>query len=337
VFIVEASQTASFTLADVAALYAPEFVEIIRACPIGVIDAGAQGGLGEPWLSYLRSRPGTVRTVGFEPIPEGVPASEDPDSARFFPHALWSEPAALTLHVAVIPTCSSIHPPNQSYNRTRTNPGTMTRGDINRETVRQLEVSGRPLDDLVAGLDWDLDVLKIDTQGAEFEILGGAGATLENVFAVVAETWTVPVHQGQALFFDVARRLHEAGFEFMSHELAGLLLRPALQKYLTDAGVDRWKVPMRRQVSSLELLYFRPTQEFVKRAASPARVIKAAGIADLYGYPDVGLELLEEAGRKWPDQAAACDQLGNIMAQRRLAAAAAPAAEHGGLYARLHV
>jgi FkbM family methyltransferase len=55
-------------------------------------------------------------------------------------------------------------------------------------------------------------LLKIDTQGYEWEVLNGASATMENVVAICIETSLVPLYKGQRLWLDYIERLVDGGF-----------------------------------------------------------------------------------------------------------------------------
>ena len=55
-------------------------------------------------------------------------------------------------------------------------------------------------------------LLKIDTQGYEWEVLNGASATMANVVAICIETSLVPLYKGQRLWLDYIERLIAEGF-----------------------------------------------------------------------------------------------------------------------------
>jgi FkbM family methyltransferase len=57
-------------------------------------------------------------------------------------------------------------------------------------------------------------LLKIDTQGFEFQVLQGARETLQCVKWVVIETSTRPMYHGEVLFGEISEWLHEHGFAF---------------------------------------------------------------------------------------------------------------------------
>jgi len=58
-------------------------------------------------------------------------------------------------------------------------------------------------------------LLKIDTQGFEFQVLQGARETLQCVQWIVIETSTRPMYHGEVLFGDISAWLEERGFAFI--------------------------------------------------------------------------------------------------------------------------
>ena len=85
----------------------------------------------------------------------------------------------------------------------------------------RIPVALRTLDELVpgAGLDGAIDLLKIDTQGAELQVLRGATTILPRVRLIWVEVSFRALYEGSALFADVHAFLGAQGFRFYSiHE-----------------------------------------------------------------------------------------------------------------------
>lgn len=70
------------------------------------------------------------------------------------------------------------------------------------------------LDQLVAthAIDGERCLLKIDTQGYEWEVLNGAAETMKNVVALLIETSLVPLYEGQRLWLEYIERMAAEGF-----------------------------------------------------------------------------------------------------------------------------
>jgi len=86
---------------------------------------------------------------------------------------------------------------------------------------QRIDVETRPLDALVAeaALPGTIDLLKIDTQGAELHVLRGAAATLPRVRIIWVEVSFRAMYEGSALFAEIHDFLSASGFRFYSlHE-----------------------------------------------------------------------------------------------------------------------
>ena len=73
----------------------------------------------------------------------------------------------------------------------------------------------------------DVDFLKIDAQGASFDVLAGAANTLRQTAVVHAEVEFVSLYKGEKLFGDVDCQLRQHGFTFHRFgEVSGRSFRP---------------------------------------------------------------------------------------------------------------
>jgi FkbM family methyltransferase len=77
----------------------------------------------------------------------------------------------------------------------------------------RVRVPARRLSSLVQG---PIELLKLDLQGAELEVLRGAGAALEQVRAVLVEVEFAALYAGQPLFGEVDALLRARGFELFN-------------------------------------------------------------------------------------------------------------------------
>ncbi len=255
-------------------LFSEAVTAILRQSPIMFVDVGARGALEPPW-SMLPD--GCLRVLGFEPDEDECRRlrNERPQDL-FVPKALWANPGRVDLHVARFPGCSSVHPPNvEVINRYLPAHGEP------RDTVQVVEYASTTLDQAVGDLGISADFLKLDTQGSEFEILTGSEQSLEGaIFGAVIETWTSEVHSGQALTGDVMRIMTDRGFSLFDISVAAAWERRAAR------GLE---LGGRRQVVGLDLLFFKEPALL----KGDSQLIKAAAIADVYGYPDFALQILE--------------------------------------------
>ena len=76
---------------------------------------------------------------------------------------------------------------------------------------RRMRVRARTLDQLAAGLK-EIDLIKIDVQGAELLVLSGARATLSRTRLILTEVSFKPLYENSPTFTDVYAKLDQSGF-----------------------------------------------------------------------------------------------------------------------------
>lgn len=254
----------------------PQIYNFLKKNKIVIADIGARGKLIHPWFDIDKN---LLLIVGFEPDEKEIERlKKSYPSNLYFPYALWNHNQTLTLHINTNPYTSSIYPPNfnllNKYDEIHSSP---------RKTKRIKKVRSKTLDSIVNQYNIHPDFLKIDTQGAEFEILEGAkGAVQNDTFAILIETWTEEVHKKQKLTGDILQLMHKNGFILMDMDVAASWYRKSAKKYNAFG---------KSQIIGLDLLFFK--NHIGKEFFSYEKLIKAALIADIYGYPDVAIELAE--------------------------------------------
>ena len=271
-------------------LFSDAFRRVIANDKLVYVDAGARGGPEGPWADVENDR---MHVVAFEPDPDGARDLQGREGMSVVPAALWSGEGTISVHIAKVAGTSSVHPPNwellKRYPPRHYEP---------RTTVKTIQVPCMTLDMALADLSLQPDFLKIDTQGAEFEILTGATKALqESVFGVVVETWTTQVHKRQHLTGEVMMLMNRLGFGLFDFNVGAAWHR---------SGVDRVAHPSKREIVGLDLLFLREPTAVRDRFSNGAKAAKAAAIADLYGVPDIALEILDMA---LPKSAAEADLL----------------------------
>jgi len=287
-----------------AAIFDPEFQRRIADAPLVLADIGARGELGRPWRELAVLPDPALHLVGFEPD-EG---SSDLEGAgrrvktTLLKRALWSAPGEIQLSLSG--AHSSVHPPNLEGARQFE-----ARHMAPRRPQRTLTLPATTLDLAMAEQGLAVDAIKCDTQGSEYEILQGARQQLaEHALLVIAETWSFEVHKGQRLGHEVEALLLASGFEIMERQLHGRW------GWQSDLGLVR-----RRQETSFDLLFLARIDHLLARRPATATLLKAAGLADLFGFPGYALDLLA-GGRTLPGvDAAALDWLAAGIRRRRRA------------------
>ncbi|MBL8628461.1 MAG: FkbM family methyltransferase [Rhodospirillaceae bacterium] len=317
------------TWSDVALLFSQTHRDLIADTPIGLIDCGARGDIPEPWSTYAQQFPELMRVLGFEADATEAAHLNNRygEQRRYLPAAAWNSVGTHALYITDPPQASSLFPPNTALTHLHARVGDMRQSlPAGRVVQRTIEVPTTTIDAAIAAYPLDADVLKIDTQGAEYEVLEGARAALrDSVFAVIAETWTTDVYQGVKPTWEVMRLMADMDFAFMTHDVAGYARRSFMD-------TKTFSYIQREQIISLELLFFRSTKAVVTTAAEPANVYKAVGIADVLGFPDYGVELLHMLLTRWPNELANVKYCYDEMTARRTKTGATLAA----LYPPLH-
>ncbi len=289
-----------------AAIFDPAFQQRIATAPLVLADIGARGDLGRPWRDLAALPNPALHLVGFEPdaTSQDLVGASARVRTTTLKQALWSAPGEIELSLSG--AHSSVHPPNLEGARQFEQ-----RHMAPRQPQRTLCLPATTLDLALAEQGLAADAIKCDTQGSEYEILQGARRQLaDHVFMVIAETWTFEVHRGQRLSHEVEGLMRDAGFAVMERQLHGRW------GWQTDLGLMR-----RRQETSFDILFFATIDQVIARRPATTTLLKAAGLADLFGYPGYALDLLAAAQDLPGVEAAALDWLAGRIRQRRRAGA----------------
>lgn len=269
---------------------------IVRDCPLVYVDAGARGGLQGTWAEVDDDR---LRVVAFEADPDGIRELQGRSNFDVIGAALWSDPGTVDIHLAAIPTTSSVYPPNWSLLERF-----LPQHSEPRRTVEVASIPCTTIDASLKQVGRRADFIKLDTQGSEFEILSGAEEALaESVFGVVAESWTIEVHKGQRTTGEILSFMHQRGFSLFDMSVGAAWHR---------RGADRLKHLNKRQIVGLDLLFFREPSLAPGHFATPVAAAKAAAIAEMYGFPDLALEIIDLC------RPTGLEEISSVQAMRRL-------------------
>lgn len=176
----------------------------LKAKKFVLVDGGAAGDISEPF-DVAKS---VILAVRFEPRGESevLKSSEE----IYIDGGLWSEDGKGTLHVAKNPTTSSIYPPNIDFLRQFNDDN----GAPPRETQKLIEVPLRSIDSCVSNSEMPCpNFIKLDIHSSELPALLGGKRSLDNCVGLLVETWSVEVHKGQNLHYEIEKFAIENGFE----------------------------------------------------------------------------------------------------------------------------
>lgn len=172
-----------------------------------VLDVGANVG---QYAKELRAGGYRGRIASFEPTSAALPAlrkaaAKDP-KWDVYPFALGSEDT--TAEINTDPrTLSSLLPASefgQQWSDRLQHQGT--------ETIQVRRLDG-VIDEVAAGLDDLRGYLKMDTQGFDLEVFGGAKGCLDQVVALQSEVACVPIYEGMPRLQEQLSTYEGAGFE----------------------------------------------------------------------------------------------------------------------------
>ncbi len=184
---------------------------------INLIDAGSLGKLPEPWFSNSRY---IKNLLSFEPLEE----SSKLKNVIVSSFALWSEDCTKPFYVykGFRSTGSSLFEQNFEYVNqnfeTLKKSGPSHLADTwhkRSELLKVTECECKTLDHVLKELNlpWSFDFMKIDAQGAEYEILKGADNFLRNsCIGLQLELFNIPLYKGIKLLPEVTDLLKGYGF-----------------------------------------------------------------------------------------------------------------------------
>jgi FkbM family methyltransferase len=187
---------------------------------VGLVDVGSVGGLSSEW----RRHAGKIRfLLNFEP--RDVPLVTD--NIVTMNTALWSENCTRDFYIykGLKGSGSSLF--MQNYDYVRQNWDTLKRrGPVElaetwfdrSEWVRTEQLTCRTLDQVIqeSAPDVSFHFIKIDAQGAEYEILRGAEQLLAgSCVGLYLELFVLPLYKGIRLLPEMERYLAERGFRLV--------------------------------------------------------------------------------------------------------------------------
>jgi len=238
---------------------------------IGLVDVGASLGIHPRWQAFSEM----IQVIGFEPNKEEFQKLEQTHAQSWIQAAVSGKKELRTLYLTKRFNNSSLLRPN------RTVLDSLEWND-DFDVASEVSLQCVTLDETLAESQAPVDFLKLDTQGNEWDILGGASRILnEQAVVVEVETEFCSLYENQALFADVDARMREHGFYLQ--DLANLL-------FVKPRGMSGAGGPKGRLIQA-DSLYFKDMSTL---SNWPDFKIAAALVAYVaYGYPEAGVSLLD--------------------------------------------
>ena len=261
---------------------------VLADSPLIVLDGGARNGTFEtPNLAPY------THVYGFEPNNEEYQklltgktdlykacGEKTPKYAKVIwcPAALADTDGRRTLHITKGPGACSLMRPNFRLINTYAT----TYAEVF-EIIRTETVDCSTLATVLQRYQIDeVDYIKLDTQGNEYEILFADPAVLERISVIKSEVELIQTYEGQRLFHDMDGALRQTGYHFVDF-LIGPEKRIGRNQLVTPRGIN-------------ELLwadaYWARTLHVEERRENPLRAFKQALVLMDLGYIEYGLYLL---------------------------------------------
>ena len=207
-----------------------KLVEIInntkKKCKFTILEIGALHveNSKEPFYQLLEYFPSS-EIIGFEIEKELCDKmnSKASKGIKYYSCALGEKNEKKRLYNTKNPMCTSLYKPNEKLIRLYNN---LDVAYLKNET----EVETIALDTFIKKNNIDeIDLIKIDVQGAELDIFKGGKNTLQNVLKIICEVEFISIYENQPLFGDVSNFLTKYDFMFNKFlGLAGRTLRPLI-------------------------------------------------------------------------------------------------------------
>jgi FkbM family methyltransferase len=256
--------------------------QAMRDHPCTAIDVGSAGGI----IADLNPIAFAVDAIGFEPNPDHFADLSDVDShwrsLRYLPHAIGGQSGTRTLYRPRFGNSSTMLAPNTAIGDAFDKPQFF---DVKETT----QVDVIRLDDALDQFDIrNPDYLKLDVEGAEFEILEGAAQTLSTLSTIRVEVCFIEVRHGQRLGMEVGHYLERLGFRLM--HMAEL--NPwRVHGYRAHPAVSREPIRYSRgQLVHADFLFMRDLDFF----ADAEQRIRGAFLAMTHGFFDHAERLLSD-------------------------------------------
>lgn len=265
---------------------------------VRVVDVGASGGPFAVWDAYGDA----VQVIGFEPDPAECRRLNDTFSGRghcFHPVSLSHEKARRTFTVTTCAGGNSLYP---------SDPRLMARLDGERfgfAPARSVEIETDTLDGFLdaQGIG-EVDFLKVDTEGADLDVLKGACRTLEGVLGVHVEVRFIRNMQ-QPIFSEIDLYMRRQGFDLFDLELNRICRHGYALPYLrahvvgerhcsgtARRGQPVWGDALYLRDAAARLLVGDDTGGV---ADSDSRILRLATFMELFDLRDCAAELIHAA------------------------------------------
>lgn len=179
-----------------------------------VLDAGARYGLHPTWAEFRSLMAFHLFEMDADEAARLERKYQDDERITIHPIALYSADTSLTYMVRTHQALNSVFESNDVL---------LESSDyMQREfsATEQKSVEARSIDSLFN--DTEVHFMKLDTEGAEFEVLSGAKKTLaDSVLGVRSEVLFAPIYVDAPMFGELHGLMTDQGFELLNLDYSG--------------------------------------------------------------------------------------------------------------------
>jgi hypothetical protein len=240
-----------------------------------VIDVGAKGDISN-LLKNIDSQ--YMNIIGFEPNKKEYEKLLKIDNKRiYFNIGLFNKKVNKTFFITRDPSASSFFKPSKkNYIYEKKN------WDF-RKIKKKIKINCQKLDHFVKKIS-NVDFLKIDTQGSEYEILQGSSKTLKKYSPIVlTETWSTEVYDKVKLFNEVISFMHNINYRVVDIDTAA-----ASWRFETSLNFTEYDTPIK---NGFEILFIKNNNELLEQKED--KILKTITLLDLFGYKSFAYYLLK--------------------------------------------
>lgn len=174
----------------------PRLLNELHSNKIQFADIGSTGGLGEEFLEISK----VSEIITFDPDPRSNLVHAK--NIKNFRSGLWSEQTERKLNLAYFPDASSIFYPNDNLTKY------FPKIHQNHSIIGDEKIVLETIDSLI---DYEIECLKIDVEGAEMEIIKGGEKALQNLLGLKIEVRFQEVFKDSPTFESVHSSLLQMG------------------------------------------------------------------------------------------------------------------------------
>lgn len=277
--------------------YEPQFTKhvvkrnLLKNHELIIFDVGARGGVDKCWNSLGNQ----MKIYAFEPdVEECIKINEKNKNKniKYIPIALAEKSGIQNMFINKLGDASGFYQTNFRY----VNKFQM---GINLETQKVIQVETRNLIEVCKIYEIpSIDIIKLDVEGAELDILKGAGDLISEFSAVISEVRMTDKLNGSPPFNYLMEYMNTKNFDLYDLDIyrysRKILPAPFLYDFRDGSGELVPGPTISGQVLSGDALFF--NESFDK--FEPIRILKYIILLEIFGLNDVAVELLVQEKEK---------------------------------------